>query len=428
LGIGRRKSGGATLRVWIDATRFDDAIRVFGMTLLERLLRSLLKFREELAEVRVALSPEAPTPTSIPAKLTQDLPLHWCREDAPLARRLRQAHAEAGGEPTLVFSADTVVDERVVVHLLGTGGALAFIDGDGEERSAVLRLEGELPEAGDRDLDLPALAELLLRSGKAQGLEASGFDGYIVNLRRMLPPYLFRIPDAASRDRVERFLFRSNYKGSTDFLTKYVYPPLVWAMVRPLTHLRIHPNWVTGLSWVAAFVAVPLFAAGAWLSSITLAYVMSVLDSVDGKVARLTFTSSKFGEIFDHGLDIIHPPIWYMAWGWALSQGDPTAAPFQASLLMFGVYVADRACAGVFRGRTGASIHGYTPLDEKLRTFISRRNVNLAFFTAALLIDWLVPGHRVAEMTFYAIVAWQIICLAWHIERVVQFWNSRRTP
>jgi phosphatidylglycerophosphate synthase len=425
LGIGRQEPEGITLKVWIDATPLDDAIRVFGMTLLERLLRSLLRSGAQLTEVRVALSPESSIPTSIPGKLEQALPLHWCREDAPPARRLRQAQAEAGGEPILVLSADSVVDERIVAHLLGSSGSVAFVDGEGEERSAILRLEGELPEAGDSDPDLPTLAELALRSGAAEALEASGFDSYIGNLRRTLPPYVFRVPDTASRDRVERFLFWSNYKGSTDFLTKYVYPPLVWAMVRPLTHLRVHPNWITGLSWVAAFVAVPLFAMGAWVSSITLAYVMSVLDSVDGKVARLTFTSSKFGELFDHGLDIIHPPIWYLAWGWALGHGDTSSLPFQASLLMFGVYVVDRACAGVFKGRTGVSIHGYTPLDERLRTFISRRNVNLAFFTLALLVDWLIPGHRAAEMTFYAIVAWQVVCLAWHIERVAQYWNVR---
>lgn len=424
-GIGRREPEDSALKVWIDATRLDDTIRVFGMTLLERLLHSLLRSGARLDEVRVALSPGASIPTSIPAKLIEALPLRWCQENAPAAARLRNAQAEASGEAILALSADTVVDHRVVAHLLGSSGTAAFLSGEGEERGAVLRLEGELPDADDREPDLPALAELALHSGAARDLEGSGFSSYIVTLRRTLAPYVFRIADTASRDRVERFLFWSNYKGSTDFLTKYVYPPLVWAMVRPLTHLRVHPNWVTGLSWVATFAAVPLFAAGAWAPGIALAYVMSVLDSVDGKVARLTYSYSKFGEIFDHGLDIIHPPIWYLAWGWGLSQGNLHAAPFRAALIMFGVYTADRACAGIFRRQTGVSIHGCTPLDEKLRTFISRRNVNLAFFTAALLIDWMIPGYRAAEITFHAIVAWQVVCLAWHIERVAHFWNMR---
>jgi hypothetical protein len=99
---------------------------------------------------------------------------------------------------------------------------------------------------------------------------------------------------------------------------------------------------------------------------------------------------------------------------------------------MLVVYTADRVCTGLFRSRTGFSIHGYTALDERLRTFLSRRNVNLAFFTAALLVDWLSPGpgYTAAVPTFYAIVAWQVLCFLWHVERLVQYWNpaAKRSP
>ena len=91
---------------------------------------------------------------------------------------------------------------------------------------------------------------------------------------------------------------------------------------------------------------------------------------------------------------------------------------------MFGLYVADRLLALAFKSRTGRSIHGYTPLDERLRTFISRRNVNLAVFTVALAVDWALPGWRIAEATFYAIVAWQAASFLWHAQRVVKFWNA----
>jgi hypothetical protein len=31
----------------------------------------------------------------------------------------------------------------------------------------------------------------------------------------------------------------------------------------------------------------------------------------------------------------------------------------------------------------------------------------------------------VALSAFYAIVAWQVACFAWHAERVAHFWNRR---
>jgi phosphatidylglycerophosphate synthase len=400
------------------------------MTLLERLLCSLLRSSAELSEVRIELAPDARSPWPLPRRLLDALPLSWSQADVPLASRFERAMREARGEPLVAFAADCVVDARVVAHLLGAPGSFAFIGGEGAQRCAALRLECEVPTDGAADL--LALAEAALASGRVEDFASSGFDDYIADLRRALPPYLFRVYDAASRERAEHFLFWSNYKGSTDFLTKYVYPPLVWRAVRPLARWRVHPNWVTGVSWLAAFGAVPLFAACAWPSGLALAYVMSVLDSVDGKLARLSFTHSKFGTFFDHGLDIVHPPIWYMAWAWCLGGGDPASAPFRASLWLLGVYSADRVFTGLFRSRTGRSIHGYTPLDEKLRTFLSRRNVNLAFITVALLVDWLIPGpgYDVARIAFYAIVTWQVLCFLWHVARLVQYWNPsvERSP
>ena len=39
------------MRVWIDATRLDESLRVFGMSLLERQLRALLEVQKSFAEL-----------------------------------------------------------------------------------------------------------------------------------------------------------------------------------------------------------------------------------------------------------------------------------------------------------------------------------------------------------------------------------------
>ena len=51
--------------------------------------------------------------------------------------------------------------------------------------------------------------------------------------------------------------------------------------------------------------------------------VFMVLDTVDGKLARCTITSSGWGNVFDHGVDLIHPPFWW--WAWARRACQPTA-------------------------------------------------------------------------------------------------------
>jgi phosphatidylglycerophosphate synthase len=414
-------------RVWIDASRPGCETRVFGLSLLERLLQGLRRAGVEWAEVCVERPDGAPS--DLRPELARALPLRWSDPgDAAFAKRVQLALEAAEGEPLLLLSADAVVDARLLETFGRLAGSRVFHSPSAPEAAALVRLEGPLPAAATTSPDLPSLARSLVETGVAPALAADEFDTYLVNLRRHLDPYLLPVPDAATRDRVERFLFQSNYKGSTDFLTRWVYPPLVWRLVRPLARRRVHPNWVTCVSIAATFAAVPLFAAGAWAPGLLLAYLMSVLDSVDGKLARLTFTYSKLGNVLDHGLDIVHPPLWYMAWGLALGGGAAASAPFAASLWMLATYALDRALTGLFRWRTGVSVHGATPLDKRLRTFLSRRNPNLAFMTLALAADALSPGLGAAVVTFYAIVAWQVACFAWHALRLCQYWNTRLLP
>ena len=250
----------------------------------------------------------------------------------------------------------------------------------------------------------------------------SEFEGYIRKLRRTLPAYLFRISSESAAAKVEHFLFWSNYKGATDFLTKYVYPPLVWRMVLPLAKRRVQPNTVTTIGIVCCFASIPFFAAGMWIPALLLAYTMSILDSVDGKLARVTFTSSKQGDVLDHGTDVVHPPLWYWAWAWGLSGGDPFSPVFQASIWLAGLYITDRILETLFKSCTGGrSVQDYTPLDARLRTFVSRRNVNLALFTVALPFGLGIEA-------FYGVVVLQLATVAYHLVRVVQVWGAGEAP
>jgi hypothetical protein len=79
-------------------------------------------------------------------------------------------------------------------------------------------------------------------------------------------------------------------------------------------------------------------------------------------------------------------------------------------------YIFDRVMETLFTASTGKSIHGYTEFDARIRTFISRRNVNLALFTVALPLGLAVPA-------FYLIVGWQAASALFHLSRVVRFWN-----
>ncbi len=86
---------------------------------------------------------------------------------------------------------------------------------------------------------------------------------------------------------------------------------------------------------------------------------------------------------------------------------------------MTAFYVLDRLVTEAFTRATGKSIHAYAEIDVRMRTFISRRNINVPFFTLGLIV-----GAPVAA--FMVIVAWQAATLAFHTLRLLQVWIPAR--
>ena len=140
---------------------------------------------------------------------------------------------------------------------------------------------------------------------------------YTAQLRKVEPAYLFEARPELARA-IEERTFSASYKGVTDLVTKWVWPrPAAW-VTRRLAAWHVHPNTVTIASWLLAALACWLFARGAFVAGLLAAWLMTFLDTVDGKLARVTLTSSRFGNVLDHSLDLIHPPFWYLAWGHTL--------------------------------------------------------------------------------------------------------------
>ena len=145
------------------------------------------------------------------------------------------------------------------------------------------------------------------------------------NLHKFEPPFVLPITAEKKQD-LERRLFDWSYKGITDLVTKWAWPrPARW-VVGHCVRLQIKPNHVTLLGLFLAILAGIFFAYGQFGWGLLAGWLMTFLDTVDGKLARVTVTSSKFGHYFDHIIDLVHPPIWYILWGLGLT-GSTTFQP-----------------------------------------------------------------------------------------------------
>jgi phosphatidylglycerophosphate synthase len=244
-------------------------------------------------------------------------------------------------------------------------------------------------------------------------------------LRKIQAPFAIAVT-GENRRALEQFLYDCSYKSVTDLVTKWVWPvPARW-VVRASVRLGLRPNHVTGLGVVLMIVALWLFTLGAFGPGLMAAWAMTFLDTVDGKLARTTLTSSRFGHYLDKVMDIVHPPFWYLAWAAGLSSyHSPAPGISKESLVwaIFAFYTAGRlveaACSRVF---VSGGIFVWRPLDSYFRLVTARRN------TCLLLLTGGAAAGR-PDLGIWLVGIWTAVTSMFLVLRLLRAWAVwRRAP
>lgn len=332
---------------------------------------------------------------------------------------LVDAPEAAGAGDCLLMRADWVYDEALVGVLAKSPDTL-LIGGNGEVVAAHVGGAEAQP-----------VAALLERSGNiADGvppslrvLTASELGGAYNNaLRKREAPVLMKL-DAGNAVAIEKRLFSAAYKGVTDLITKYVWPLPARHVTKLCAQLGISPNQVTFASLIFVFITFTLFWQGMFGWGLVAAYAMTFLDTVDGKLARVTLTSSPIGNVFDHGIDLVHPPFWWWAWivGLAHAGFDLPASELVLGAIVSG-YILQRIEEGIFIRCFKIQMHIWRSFDSRFRLITARRNPNLILLTLSVLI-----GRP--DLGIIWVAVWTVLSLFVHAWRIVQaLWTSRTAP
>lgn len=351
------------------------------------------------------LPPRAPVPALF--SLTPEERLRRALRRAGVARCATGDPPEPKPSGTVVLlRGDWLFDERLVLALIESPEDRLLVAADGSPVAARVG-EALLDEAH------AALTGRLPAGSVSGSLRRVGPDelvpSYSHELRKHEPAILVPLAGAAAGP-LERRLYDASYKGITDFVTKYVWPTPALPVVRFCARAGISPNAVTIASWVLVGAALWLFAEGSFGPGLAAAWLMTFLDTVDGKLARVTLRSSRIGHVLDHGLDIVHPPFWWAAWGLALPDA-PWLGPAIAAAV--GGYVVHRLIEGVFLASFGVEIHAWRPIDARFRLITTRRNPNLVLLTAG----W-AAGRP--DLGFALVAFWTVASILFHLVRLAQ--------
>jgi len=358
--------------------------RAFGLTAEERLVRAC---RRAGASQVASIGGDDPTPPASAAEGTLDV----------------------------CFRADCFYDERVVAGMADQPGSLlevadlggvATCSSASALASSIAALRGDADvEAGCGELRTLAIEQVA--------------PSYNPALRKRDPPFVYPARVDQARQTEDR-IFSASYKGITDFVTKWVFPRPAKAVTRWLAARGTRPNTVTAWSYALVGVTTLAFASGWFGLGLAVGWLMTFLDTVDGKLARCTLTSSRIGHILDHGLDLVHPPIWWLAFAWGLAQGPPAIGNFAVpTVIILGGYLLGRGLEGVFLLAFRQEIFTWRPFDGFFRQIIARRNPNLLLLSAGTL-----AGRP--DLGFAAVAGWTLICVGVHILRLGQAFAARQ--
>jgi phosphatidylglycerophosphate synthase len=386
-----------------------------------------------------------PTPevVNIPKISAPMAPIHFvpvlCILKAPeqklwslsLAERLRKQFATAGlaqivseteaathNGPVILVRGDAVIDQPLIPILLKRPNFLLLSDDGANPLPVAASVRGnDVSQAIEilHGTKSPADAKLLARAPQQLDME------FWKSLRKRETPYAI-IVTAENQSAVEWRMFMGTYKGATDFVTKHLWPAPAFYATRFLASLGVTPNMVTTIAALMTVLAFWFFLKGQFIPGLLAAWAMTFLDTVDGKLARTTLTSSKWGDYFDHGIDLIHPPFWYIAWGYGLlATGTQWSNEVFWSVMVaiLGGYILQRVIEGIAIKWLGLEIHIWRPIDTFFRQITARRNPNLVLLTLFTVIakpDW----------GLLAVAAWTVMCLGLHVLQLLQAFAEKR--
>lgn len=369
------------------------------------------------------------------SRLTRQLAQSTAFETVPVDMLRSGALIDATGQPVpntaklLVVRAEYLFEVRTLTGLIQAAESLQAQASDAM-RQLVLRCPEDQQFAAACVTAAAAAAAIDALEQQEPGAievidtaELVSFDGF---LRKAEAPLLKPIT-ASNKQDLESHLYGNAYKGVTDFVTKWWWPRPARVVVGWCAAAGITPNMVTLFGLGLMLLACWLFYTGSYALGLLLGWVMTFLDTVDGKLARVTITSSKIGHVLDHGMDIIHPPFWYVFWGLSLTHvagftpwlgaaygiGIPTWCA-----LVVVAYIAGRLLEGAFHGVADCSMFAWQPFDAYNRLITARRNPCLVFLTIGVVVgrpDW----------GFYAVVLWSLFSSALMVVRLLQATWSR---
>ncbi len=390
----------------IDARSPNTSVRLFSLTLLERLLRQLNEIGEKNAVV--LLPPDMPLIRFLRKKFAKRYKIRIT--EFQTAESLESViKSRFSNEPfMIILEGDCVYDERVIRTLKEHPDELMIYDETQTRSPLAIRI------TNDSIRRLQPTGAALIKLTEESSIEkksTQSMNAYLRFLRKTVTPVLRRISEKEDLRAIENDLFAKTYKGGLELIGTYGYRIPVRGLTKLCARAGITPNQITGVATVCRFGAIPFLAIGWLWTGLLLAAIFIILDSLDGKLARLTWRLSVIADKVDHWGVLPSRIGYYAAMAYHFSGEDWQSMPVYTGTILIAVTLIDDINWSIAKKHFKRSLYDLTELDARVHLFTIRRN------DIFLLLIGLALG---LELYFYYFLTfWMIAVWIWHVYRLV---------
>lgn len=204
-------------------------------------------------------------------------------------------------------------------------------------------------------------------------------------------------------DSAKRLIVENSQKkrGASDFVAHYFNRPIENAILYYISDwLFITPNRLTIATNVLAWFITYFFFSGYLGLGALLTLVVGVMDGLDGKLARIRWSSTKLG-LMEHPFDMLYEFSWLIALALFLSQSEGL---LPLVLISFSItFIAFyRFCYDQFSRATGISLDVYGRFERAFRRVAGRRNIYNVYILLGVLLG--IPLYSLILILFHSAI------------------------
>jgi phosphatidylglycerophosphate synthase len=402
------------IMVLIDACSPLAFARVFSITLVERILRQLHELGQKTA---IVILPAKTTPVSF---LRREFPhrypmtITWLYN--PSTAEVRQEVTKEA-KRVVLLEGDGLYDERIVKTLCQSESALLITDEQAADPPLAVCVD--VHSLGTYSINTwRNWGPTAIDKGLIKTLSVHRMDSYLKSLRLDVTPQLERLSSREAIRSIENTMYHHTFKGAMELVGAYGYRIPVRGLTRFFARTPVTPNVLTALSVICKFAAIPFFALGWLWTGLLLAWGFVLLDSVDGKLARMTVRYSRLAGQIDQSTTLPAYLGWYLGLGWHVSGGNVLSAPGWAGIALAAFALFDKLSMMYFVRKFGCSLLDYEPVDRRIHLFNARKNL-LVVLIIGLLLEQILP-------VFYIITIWMGLTFFAHLLRVIWVSYTKR--